>query len=232
VVLVGDNGAGKTNLLVPCRCGLVTVCATPPPSLTQRRSRRIRFLARRHARRRVEIGTGFGAEAHGSADGRVVKIAGKERSPGALAEYVRIVWLIPAMDGLFTGSASERRRFLDRLVLTIDPKMRTPLARYDRAMRQRNRLFAMREGSPSLFEGLEEQMAEAGVAVAAARIDAISRLAWLIDASRAERGDGLPGPNSCDRRSSMATQRPRLSRIRAFPADRNRVTDGALTVHI
>jgi DNA replication and repair protein RecF len=94
------------------------------------------------------------------------------------------------MDGLFTGSASERRRFLDRLTLTIDPRMRTPLARYDRAMRQRNRLFVMREGSPSLFDGLEEQMAEAGVAVAAARIDSISRLAWLIDASRAERGDG------------------------------------------
>jgi DNA replication and repair protein RecF len=94
------------------------------------------------------------------------------------------------MDGLLTGPASERRRFLDRLVLTIDPKMRTPIARYDRAMRQRNRLFMMREGSASLFEGLEEQMAEAAVAIAAARIDAISRLAWLIDASHAGRDEG------------------------------------------
>ena len=194
VVLVGDNGAGKTNLLE------AVSLLGPGHGL---RGRHLAELGRKdgpggfaisaHVGTRdgeIEIGTGFGAEAHEATDGRVVRIAGKERSPGALAEYVRIVSLIPAMDGLFTGSASERRRFLDRLMLTIDPRMRTPLARYDRAMRQRNRLFVMREGSPSLFDGLEEQMAEAGVAVAAARIDSISRLAWLIDASRAERGDG------------------------------------------
>src|SRR5262249_61229281 len=87
----------------------------------------------------------------------------------------------PAMDRLFAGPASERRRFLDRLVLAIDPKMRTPLGRYDRAMRQRNRLFQIREGSPALFAALEEQMAEAGAAIAAARLHAVDRLAPLID---------------------------------------------------
>ena len=94
------------------------------------------------------------------------------------------------MDGLFTSSASERRRFLDRLVLAVDPKMRSPQGRYDRAMRQRNRLFQMREGSRALFEGLEEQMAEAGTAIAAARLDAIARLAGLIERMREARGDG------------------------------------------
>jgi DNA replication and repair protein RecF len=107
-----------------------------------------------------------------------------------LAEYVKMVWLIPAMDGLFTGPASERRRFIDRLALAVDPKMRVPLARYDRAMRQRNRLFQMREDSPPLFDGLEEQMAEAGVAVAAARLDATARLSCLIERSRGTRGQG------------------------------------------
>ncbi len=119
-----------------------------------------------------------------------MRIAGKDASAGALAEYVQLVWLIPAMDGLFTGAASERRRFLDRLVLAVDPKMRTPLGRYDRAMRQRNRLFQLREGSRALFEGLEEQMAEAGTAIAAARLDAVGRLAGLIERMRAARGEG------------------------------------------
>ena len=119
-----------------------------------------------------------------------MRIAGKEMSAGALAEHVQLVWLIPAMDGLFTGSASERRRFLDRLVLAVDPKMRTPLNRYDRAMRQRNRLFQLREGSRALFEGLEEQMAEAGTAIAAARLDAVERLIGLIETMRAARGEG------------------------------------------
>jgi DNA replication and repair protein RecF len=72
--------------------------------------------------------------------------------------------------------------------------MRSPLARYDRAMRQRNRLFQMREGSRALFEGLEEQMAEAGVAIAAARLEAVARLASLIDRRRAARGPDTPFP--------------------------------------
>jgi DNA replication and repair protein RecF len=99
------------------------------------------------------------------------------------------------MDGLFTGPASERRRFLDRLVLAIDPRMRKSLNRYERAMRQRNRLFQLRENSRALFEGLEEQMAEAGVAIAAARVDAVARLGALIERMRAARGDG-PFPHA------------------------------------
>jgi DNA replication and repair protein RecF len=72
--------------------------------------------------------------------------------------------------------------------------MRNPLGRYDRAMRQRNRLFQMREGSPALFEALEEQMAEAGVAIAASRLDAVDRLATLIDRTRNARGADAPFP--------------------------------------
>ena len=75
-------------------------------------------------------------------------------------------------------------------MLAVDPKMRTPLSRYDRAMRQRNRLFQLREGSRALFEGLEEQMAEAGTAIAAARLDAVERLIGLIETMRAARGEG------------------------------------------
>ncbi len=193
VVLAGDNGAGKTNLLE------AVSLLGPGHGL---RGRPYAELCRKDGAGgfavaasvvlgddEVEIGTGLAAQPREETSGRTVRIAGKERSAGALAEYVNLVWLIPALDGLFTGSASERRRFLDRLVLAVDPKMRKPLGRYDRAMRQRNRLFQMREGSASLFEGLEEQMAEAGTAIAAARLDAIARLAALIERMRAERGE-------------------------------------------
>src|SRR5262249_53373526 len=129
----------------------------------------------------VEIGTGLASGSREESSGRTVRIAGKDVSPGTLGDYVKLGWLIPAMARLCTGPASERRRFLDRLVLTIDPKMRIPLGRYDRAMRQRNRLFQMREGSRALYEGLEEQMAEAGVAIAASRLDALHRLVALIE---------------------------------------------------
>jgi DNA replication and repair protein RecF len=193
VVLVGDNGAGKTNLLE------AVSLLGPGHGL---RGRAYDELGRKDGpggwavaatvmsiEGLIEIGTGFGGGGDGT--GRSVRIVGKDKSPGALGDYVQLVWVIPEMDGLFTGTASERRRFLDRLMLAIDPKMRGPRGRFDRAMRQRNRLFQLREGSPSLFAGLEEQMAEAGVAIAAARVDAVARLQALIDDTYEARG---PGP--------------------------------------
>lgn len=195
VVLVGANGAGKTNLLEA-----VSLLGAGQGL----RGRDYSELARKDGpggwavaatvmslEGMVEIGTGFALSGRSEGTGRSVRIAGKEQSAGALAHYVQLVWVIPEMDGLFTGPASERRRFLDRLTLAIDPKMSGPRGRYDRAMRQRNRLFQMREGSPSLFAGLEEQMAEAGVAIAAARLDAVARLSALIEATHEACG---PGP--------------------------------------
>jgi DNA replication and repair protein RecF len=194
VVLIGENGSGKTNLLE------AVSLLGPGHGL---RGRPYAELCRKDGAGgfavaasvvaggdEVEIGTGIPAGTREETSGRTVRIAGKEESAGALAEHVKLVWLTPAMDGLFTGSASERRRFLDRLLLAVDPKMRSPLGRYDRAMRQRNRLFQLREGSRALFEGLEEQMAEAGVAIAAARLDAVGRLMALIERMRLARGDG------------------------------------------
>ena len=193
VVLIGDNGSGKTNLLeaVSLLGPGSGLRSRPYGELCRKEGAGGFAVAAKIVSREdeVEIGTGLAAGTREESTGRIVRIAGKEQGAGALSEHVRLVWLIPAMDGLFTGSASERRRFLDRLVLAVDPKMRTPQGRYDRAMRQRNRLFQMREGSRALFDGLEEQMAEAGTAIAAARLDAIERLIGLIEAMRAARGE-------------------------------------------
>ncbi|HMK40564.1 MAG TPA: DNA replication/repair protein RecF [Methyloceanibacter sp.] len=198
VVLVGDNGSGKTNLLEAVSLlgpghGLR---ARPYSELCRKDGAGGFAVAAKivSPQGKVEIGTGLAAGSREESSGRTVRIGGKEQSAGALGDYVKLVWLIPAMDGLFTGPASERRRFLDRLVLAIDPKMRSPLGRYDRAMRQRNRLFQMREGSRALFESLEEQMAEAGVAIAASRLDALHRLVTLIERTREARGEDAPFP--------------------------------------
>ena len=192
VVLIGDNGSGKTNLLEAVSLlGAGTGLRSRPYAELCRKDGAGGFAVAAKVVSRedeVEIGTGVPAGSIEESKGRTVRIAGKDASAGALSEHVKLVWLIPAMDGLFTGSASERRRFLDRLVLAVDAKMRSPQGRYDRAMRQRNRLFQMREGSRALFEGLEEQMAEAGTAIAAARLDAVARLAGLIERMREARG--------------------------------------------
>jgi DNA replication and repair protein RecF len=194
VVLVGDNGAGKTNLLeaVSLLGAGQGLRGRPYDELARKDGAGGWAVAAAVMSLEgvVEIGTGFGLAGPSEGYGRSVRIAGKKQSAGALADYVQLVWVVPEMDGLFNGPASERRRFLDRLMLAIDPKMRGPRGRYDRAMRQRNRLFQMREGSPSLFAVLEEQMAEAGVAIAAARLDAVERLSALIRRTHEARGRG------------------------------------------
>ena len=199
VVLVGENGAGKTNLLEAVSLlGPGHGLRGRPYVELARKDGTSGFAIAATVRTRhgeLDIGTGYSAGTGQEGTGRTVRIAGKDRSAGALGEHVKHVFLIPAMDGLFTGGGADRRRFLDRLVVAIAPGIRTSLNRYDRAMRQRNRLFQMREYESGLFEGLEEQMAEAGVAIAAARLDAVERLSALIEDRLAAQGE-TPFPHA------------------------------------
>ena len=172
VVLTGDNGAGKTNLLE------AVSLLTPGRGL-----RRAAYgeIAREggdsgfavHAGLEseagdVEIGTGVsGGEAAGDG-GRKVRInAASARSADALLEWLRVAWLTPAMDSLFRGPAGDRRRYLDRLVLAIDPQHGQRALDYEKAMRGRNRLLAEGSRDDNWFDAIEAQMVETGVAIAA-----------------------------------------------------------------
>ncbi len=108
---------------------------------------------------------------------------------GVLADYLEIVWLTPAMDGLFTGSGTERRRFLDRLILCFDPAYRTLAGRFERAMTARNRLLSDGVREDAQLSGFELVMAETGVAVAAARLEAAAAMARIIAERRARDPD-------------------------------------------
>ena len=90
-------------------------------------------------------------------------------SARAFADHMRLVWLTPAMDGLFAGPASERRRFLDRLVLAIDPQHGARVNQFERALRGRNRLLEEGARNAPWLDALEREAAELGVAIAAAR---------------------------------------------------------------
>jgi len=198
-VLVGANGAGKTNLLeaisllAPGR-GLRRAAF---PELVRGASDGGWVVAARvHTHiGKVEIGTGLMAsQDNGERSSRVVRIDGERvGGSGALAEYVEMVWLTPAMDSLFMGPASERRRFLDRLILCFDPSYRTRAGRFERAMQQRNRLLADGVRDATRFEGLELVMAETGTAIAAARAEAVAGLC-SITAERQVRNPNSPFP--------------------------------------
>jgi DNA replication and repair protein RecF len=184
VVLTGENGAGKTNILEAVSLlshgrGLRSapfseLCRYGAPGSGWTVSGRLHV-----GEMDTTIGTGIRPTGDEGRAARAVRIDGAPAQPGTLADYVRMIWLTPALYSLFTGAASERRRFLERVIISLDPHHRRLTAQFERAMRQRNRLLEI-GGEASLLNGLEMQMAEAGVAIAAARRDALAQLTAVI----------------------------------------------------
>ena len=137
VVLTGQNGAGKTNILEAVsflspgrgmrRASYDSVAmAGAGGSWTV-------FARLSGAKGEVSIGTGLQETALGVDTNRKVHINGAQaKTSDNLLEHSRIVWLTPAMDGLFTGPAGDRRRFLDRMVLAIDPSHGRRVADYEK----------------------------------------------------------------------------------------------------
>ena len=182
VVLTGENGAGKTNileaisLLAPGRGlrgamlgemaradgpGGFAVAASLKPSP--------------EGEGEIRIGTGATAAAP---ERRQVRINGAPASANALSDYLSVLWLTPAMDRLFTEGAGARRRFLDRLVLALEPGHGHHANRYEAAMRARNKLLIESEAAdPVWLAALEAAMAEHGAAIAAARLRTVDALA-------------------------------------------------------
>jgi len=114
----------------------------------------------------IDIGTGTLAAAP---ERRQVRINGAPASVNSLSEWLAVLWLTPAMDRLFSGSAGDRRRFLDRLVLALEPSHAHHATRYDAAMRARNKLLAEEPWDEAWLASLELAMAEHGTAIGAAR---------------------------------------------------------------
>ena len=173
VLLFGENGAGKTNLLEAVSMlapGRGLRGAALSEMARQGGSGGWAVAARLGA---TEIGTGTLAAAP---ERRQVRINGAGAAVNSLSEWLSLLWLTPAMDRLFTGSAGERRRFLDRLVLALEPAHAHHAARYEAAMRARNKLLSEERWDDSWLASLEAAMAEHGARVAEARARTVAAL--------------------------------------------------------
>jgi len=188
VALAGDNGAGKTNLLEALSL------FTPGRGL---RRAELAEMAREDGHGGFAVSLEIEGEAGGPlqlgtglefSDGAAQRKYRLDRepapSPRVFADHLRVVWLTPSMDGLFTGSAGDRRRFLDRLVLAVDSDHGTRVAALEKALRNRNRLLEERRGEKIWLDSAEREIAELAIAVAAARGETVERLAALIAAGR------------------------------------------------
>lgn len=178
VVLTGENGSGKTNLLEAI--SLLTLGrglrAAPLSHLGQNGSTQWAVASRIMVDGEgMELGTGL--QAGTESPRRIFLLNGKPlRHQNAWENPLAAIWLTPQMDRLFSESASGRRRFLDRLVMAAYPHHARELAAYDRAMSQRNRLLQTRSHEQVWLAGLESAMARHGVSIAAARNETVHQI--------------------------------------------------------
>src|SRR4029078_9770413 len=129
------------------------------------------------------LGTGIDAPGAEGTSSRRCRIDREQVvSPTAFADHLRMVWLTPAMDGLFLGAASERRRFFDRLVLAIDSEHSSRISALERSLRSRHRLLDTRNCDDHGCDAIERETAELAVAVAATRDQTAARLTGMLNA--------------------------------------------------
>jgi DNA replication and repair protein RecF len=180
VCLFGANGAGKTNLLEAVSQlgpGRGLRAATLPDMLRHGAAGGWTVAGELASGQKIGV-------AYEPADkaARIMRLDGAPAKATDLADLVRIVWLTPAMDGVFRGSASDRRRFFDRLVMAHIPAHSAATARYEKALAERNALLERGRVDPAWADALEVRLAEAGTEIAIHRAQVLEALSQAIAA--------------------------------------------------
>jgi DNA replication and repair protein RecF len=222
-LLIGENGAGKTNVLEALslvapgrglrRASMNQSAASVGPGTFAVSAE----LDCGDAREPVMLGTGTQGDRPGR---RIVQVNGAETSAASLGEWLAVSWLTPAMDGLFADSAGARRRYMDRLALALEPAHARHASRYEAALRERNRLLAQEnEPDPQWLDAIEAQLAQAGAALAAGR-------AALVD-SLSDELSALPDAPFARPTLALASEGPRDAEGLAQDHARQRARDRA-----
>jgi DNA replication and repair protein RecF len=243
IVLAGPNGAGKTNLL-----DAISLLSPGRGLRGAKLSDHVRrgpivpsdalwAVAANVSRggETYEVGTGLTLGPNGG-ERRQVKLNGAPAQNSAdLGELIQMLWLTPAMDRLFIEGVSGRRKFLDRLVLGFVPAHARASSRYETAMRERARLLKFGPRDPSWLDGLEEVMAETGIAMTVSRADTVNRLNRALE-MRGEAGafpsaqlavEGETDALLCEHGDgSVVALREKLASVRIRDAETGRTTFG------
>lgn len=180
-LLVGENGAGKTNLLEALsllgpgrglrRANLADLARRPAPGDAP-----LPFAIGASLTEAGTVSARLGTYTEAGQPGRrLVRVNGAPASAASLAEWLALSWLTPAMDGLFTDSAGARRRFMDRMALALAPDHARRVNALEAALRERGRLLE-HGGEARWMDAVEAQAAEHGAAVAANRAELVARL--------------------------------------------------------
>lgn len=237
VTLFGANGAGKTNILEAVsmlspgrglRRAALDDITRKPENLGWKVSAVLHAHGKTYeVQTRAEVGST-----------RTVSIDDKTSPQIALGRIARIVWLIPAMDRLWIEGAEGRRRFLDRITLSFEPKHAEVSVAYEKAMRERNRLLKDMVRDPMWYGALETKMAEAGAQIIANRTIALARLRTAMEGAETSfpvADLSIEGPDDTvliategDLRSALEASRPNDLRAGRTLVGPHRIDMGAV----
>lgn len=172
VMVVGANGAGKTNLLEAISY------LTPGyglhgnrPHEGQTHGENAPWVLRIEMRNNQSI-------AISCVNRRIiVKLNGDAlKSRQELLSFIRIVWLTPAMDAVLDSTRSLKRKFIDRLTYNFLPEHASLMIEYEKAQKARFMLLKQESWDEIWLSQLEKIMSEHAIIIARNRQQALNLL--------------------------------------------------------
>jgi DNA replication and repair protein RecF len=189
-VFIGANGQGKTNLLEAV--AMLALSSSPrarrevelvgPVAPASRIEAEIES-----AGKKLELAITLNVE--GERARRVIEVDGARRRAFDLPGHFRVTLFWPDDLGLVKAGPEQRRRFLNQMLVQVEPGYARTLAGLKRVLEQRNSLLkrmAAGEGGEDVLEAWDEELIQLGTEIARARARAVDEL--MPEAARCHAG--------------------------------------------
>lgn len=166
---IGNNGMGKTNVLDAIYyLSFVKSCSNVSDQLVLNHAADYMMLRGRYRRcgEPLEV-----AMAYQKGKRKTLKRDGKEYK--RFSQHIGLLPLVmvsPMDWDLIRGSGEERRRLMDQIIAQGNQEYLAHLIRYNKALENRNSLIKQGMRDALLFETVEHQLNESGMAIHAARM--------------------------------------------------------------
>ena len=173
-VIYGKNGVGKTNLLEAISLlypgkGIRRSSFNDMVNISNNLPWKVEAICRRKNNL-------FELETFSDGKGRVVRLDGKKVPQNNLSSNLKIIWFLPPMDRIWMENSKDRRKFLDRMVFSLDINHAKRCAQYEKLLRDRNRLLKDHIDDSSWYLAIEKEMATLGFEIDNCRRDFIEKL--------------------------------------------------------
>lgn len=180
VLILGENGAGKTNILESI--------SLLSPGRGMRGAKLDEICS--HEASFFEISAMLNAHLGASrlkvsfqrdASKRLVEFNDSKIANAELANIVSVVWLTPQMEWLFLGSAGDRRRYFDRVIYAFDPKHASRINKYEYYLKERIKILELPTIDYHWLSMIEAKLAEVAVEIVQKRTEVIGFLQKALD---------------------------------------------------